>query len=200
MKTILTKLYQFDELNETAQNYAIEQYRNNNDFLGQYWQEENFESIKAVLNFFDWSIDDYSIEYWNANCSYVSISLNLDYAEEIANLSGIRLYKFLINNYVNKKTGSFNSVFDGKPDDGRCLFTGYCADGAVTQPIEEFLKRPTNITFEELMEECIYEGLKYIESDYHYQLSDEYIKDEIINNEMQFNAEGKELHEDILTA
>lgn len=199
MKTILTKLYRFDELSKTAQDYAIEQYREKNEYLGQHWQEDNFESIKAVLKFFDWSITNYSIEYWSAAHSYISISLNLDYAEEIANLSGVRLYKFLNNNYVNRRTGSFNSVFDGKPDNGRCLFTGYCADGSVTEPIEKFLKRPTDITFEELMEKCIYEGLKYIEDDYNHQLSDEYIKEEITDNGLQFNAEGVELDESILT-
>ena len=202
MKTINVNLYTFEELSQEAQKTAIENYKNDYcETIGTFWQDENFNSIKAVLTFFDVKLKNWSIDYWSAARSWIDWELNLDYDDEIKNLSGARLFKYLQNNYVDRRTGSFNSIFDGKPDNGRCLFTGYCADGDVIAPVIEFLERPTkNINFEDLINNIIYAGLKYIETDYDYQISDEAIKEEIINNDLYFNAEGREICPEALTA
>lgn len=193
MKTLEIKLYSFEELSEEAKNKAIENYKNDHcETLGTFWQEENFESIKAVLNFFDVKIKNWSIDYSSAGRSFIDWELNSDYDDDIKNLYGSRLYKYLQNNYIGRRTGSFNSVFDGKPDNGRCLFTGYCADCDLITPVVEFMERPIkNINFEDLINEIIYAGLKYIENDYDYQNSDESITEELINNDIYFNASGE---------
>lgn len=173
MRTVETSVYKFEELSDAAKSEAIENYRTTNEDLGRHWQDENFESIKAVLDFFDVEITNYSIDYSSAAGSYVSWSLNLDYDEEIKNLSGARLFKYIQNNYIGRVPGAYGHIFDGKPDEGRCIFTGYCADHSVIEPVINFLERPTkNISFEDLIDDIIYAGLKYMEQDYEAQMSD----------------------------
>ena len=197
MKTIKINLYRFEELSEEAKEKAIENYKNDNiETLGVSWQEENFESIKAVLNFFDVKIKNWSIDYSSAACSFIDWEFKSEYNEELKNLSGARLFKYILNNYIDKKTGSLNSVFDGKHDDGRCLFTGYCADGDIIAPIIEFLQKPTKyINFKDLISDVISAGLQYIENDYNYQNSDEAITEELLNSDFYFNASGKKFGE-----
>ena len=193
MKTLEIKLYSFEELTKEAKQKAIENYKNEHcETIGTFWQEDNFNSIKAVLNFFNVKIKNFEIDYSSAARSFIDWELNLDYDDDIKNLCGARLFKYIHNNYIGKKTGSFNSIFDGKPDDGRCLFTGYCADCDLIVPIIEFLQKPTKyINFEDLINDVIYAGLKYIENDYDYQNSDESIIEELLNNDFYFNASGK---------
>ena len=193
MKTLEIKLYSFDELTKDAKQKAIENYKNDHcETLGTFWQEENFESIKAVLNFFDVKIKNWSIDYSSAARSFIDWEFTSEYDEELKNLSGARLFKYIQNNYIGKKTGSFNSVFDGKHDEGRCLFTGYCADHDIISPIVEFLEKPTKyINFEDLINDVIYAGLQYIENEYNYQNSDEAITYELLNSDYYFNSSGK---------
>lgn len=200
METIKINLYKFEELTEEAKNKAIENYKNDNfETLGEYWQEENFNSFKAILTFFDVKIKDFEIDYSSAARSCIYWEFTSEYDEELKNLSGARLFKYIQNNYIGKKTGSFNSVFDGKHDKGRCLFTGYCADHATIYPIVEFLEKPTKyINFEYLINDVISAGLQYIENEYNYQNSDEAITDELLNSDFYFNASGKIINADEL--
>lgn len=191
MKTISLNLYTFQELSPEAQTAAIENYRNENDDLGTFWQNENFQSIKSVLDFFGWSVFDWSIDYSSAARSYIHANFTGD--ENIADLCGVRLWKYLQNNFVGKKTGSFDSIFDGQPDEGRCLFTGYCADHSIIDPVVKFLARPDKYTtFQDLMNYCIEAGLQYIESDYDSQMSDDYIRETLSDDdENKFTSDGE---------
>ena len=193
MRTLEINLYKFDELSDEAKEKAIKNYKNEYcEEIGTFWQEDNFNSIKAILNFFDVKIKNYEIDFSSAARSFINWEFTSEYNEEIKNLSGSRLYKYLQNNYVNRRTGSFNSVFDGKPDEGRCLFTGYCADHDIIYPVVEFLEKPTKyLNFKDLINNIIYAGLKYIENDFYYQNSDEAIIEEILNKDLYFNASGK---------
>ena len=193
MKTLEIKLYNFEELTKEAKQKAIENYKNDNfETLGEYWQEENFNSIKAILTFFDVKIKDFEIDYSSAARSCIYWEFKSEYTEELKNLFGARLFKYIQNNYIGKKTGSFNSVFDGKHDEGRCLFTGYCADHDIISPIVEFLEKPTKyINFEDLINNVISAGLQYIENEYNYQNSDEAITYELLNSDFYFNSSGK---------
>ena len=193
MKTLEIKLYSFDELSDEAKNKAIQNYKKEYcEEIGTFWQEENFNSIKAILNFFDVKIKYFEIDFSSAARSFINWEFTSDYSEELKNLSGSRLFKYILNNYIGKKTGSFDSVFDGKHDMGRCLFTGYYADHDIIYPVIEFLEKPTkSINFEDLINNVIYAGLNYIEKDYNYQNSDEAIIDDLLANNLYFNASGK---------
>ena len=193
MKTLEINLYKFDELSDEAKEKAIKNYKNKYcEEIGIFWQEDNFNSIKAILNFFDVKIKYFEIDFSSAARSFINWEFTSEYNEELKNLFGARLFKYISNNYIGKKTGSFNSVFDGKHDMGRCLFTGYCADHDIISPVIEFLEKPTKyINFEDLINNVIYAGFKYIENDYNYQNSDEAITEEILNKDLYFNASGK---------
>lgn len=186
MKTIEVKLYKFDELSEEAKQRVI------NDFLFSdrefFWGEEGLETIKQGLDFFGFSLGNYSIDFSSANRSYVHFSGSFDfYAEDF---SGVRLWKYLMKNYI------FESARHNKRGEsilrGNCPFTGYCLDENFLDPIRKFIERPTNISFKELMEKCVYEALKGIEQDYDYQNSEEFAIEEITNDDLDYLEDGSE--------
>src|SRR5690554_5862974 len=99
MKTIEVKLYQFAELSEEAKQQAIDDKRNsiNHDFI----MEEARETLNKFCNIF--SIQWDSIDYLNPG--YNSFKINID--DTIKELSGLRLAKYIWNNYKH-------DIFKGK--------------------------------------------------------------------------------------
>ena len=177
MKTIKINIYKFDELSETAKEKALNDYRNDFDF---FWTDEGFESIEKGLDYFDFSIHDYEIDYLDINRCFIKIDNNE--SQNIENIEYIRLYKYLVNNYL-----------DYKPEllKGNCPFTGYCVDESFLDPIRKFINKPYSINFRELMDECVYSALKDIVSDCEYQYSDEGIIETILANDYDFTEDGK---------
>lgn len=186
MKTVQINLYSFNELSEKAKKAAIENYLNSEHEL--FWCEENLRSIKEGLNFYGFSLDNrYNIDFSSASNSYAPIKSG--HNDDIENLQGVRLYKYLNNNYSIywcKYHKKYRNLLDGN-----CPFTGYCMDEDFLQPIKDFMKTPTNINFVELMEECVYSCLKAIQNDYEYQNSDEYIIEHFEANNYQFLESGE---------
>lgn len=185
MKTI--KIYQFDELSEKAQEKAIQDYI---DSEREYsWMDDNIESIKQGLTHFGFSMGNrYRIEYASANRSYVPIE---GHDDEVRELSGVRLWKYLTNNHLD-----YWCKYEKKRKpllEGNCPFTGYCVDENFLDPIRNFMKKPTDISFIELMEECVYEGLKAIEVDFDYQNSEEYATEELQNRGSDYFEDGREV-------
>lgn len=89
MKTIRTKVYQFNELTEKAKEVAINWYRNSNDD-GYLYSDEIIESVKAVCELFNLKTGR---EWSNIRTSHID--------DNIMELKGIRLYKYIVNNYWN---------------------------------------------------------------------------------------------------
>lgn len=87
MRTIRTKIYKFQELNKEAQQIAIERYRNNNlDFSFIYDDAE--KTVLAFNNAFNLS---------TGRNSWLEFTEN--YEDYILNLTGLRLRKYLLNNF-----------------------------------------------------------------------------------------------------
>jgi hypothetical protein len=88
MKTIEINLYKFEELNKEAKEAAIENYRSeNSDFEHIYYDAE--KTVKAFC-------DAFNVE--TGRNSWLDVSLN-HLEEYVLNLSGLRLRKYLINNF-----------------------------------------------------------------------------------------------------
>ena len=187
MKTIKINLFSFDELSNEAQQNAYENWLNTEREF--FWGEEAIGSIKHSLDHFGFDLYDYSIDYSCANQSSVSIRRLFDFPDEINNMTGIRLYKYIYNNYLfqpAKYNKSGNSILSGN-----CPFSGYYMDEVFLDEIRKFMDKPYNITFYDLMNNCIYNCLKEIEEDYEYQNSFNYFAEECEANEIEFTQDGK---------
>ena len=181
MKSITINLYSFDELSEDAKEKALQNHQQTHQM---HWFDEWCESIKKGLEFFDVFVRDYSITT-ESNRSYVYFEIH----ECIKNLTYVRLWKYLKNNY-----NTFRNQFSGKIQrtfEGNCPFTGFSGDEAFLDPFRKFLKHPDQTTFEDLLKDAIENCLNGIEEDYEYQLSEEFFKEECEANEHQFTANGE---------
>ena len=87
MRTIRTKVYQFSELSESAKESAINQYRNSG-YEYQYYYDEIIESVKAVCELFNLKTGR---EWTDIRTSHID--------DNILELKGVRLYKYIVNNY-----------------------------------------------------------------------------------------------------
>jgi hypothetical protein len=63
MRTVTIAVYQFDELNEDAQEKAIERVRNNTHDLYS-WHDEAKQSIEAFCSKFGVTLQNYQIDLW----------------------------------------------------------------------------------------------------------------------------------------
>jgi hypothetical protein len=212
MKTIELKLYSFSELSDEAKQNAIENYRSKG--YEPNWTQENTDTVKAFYNVFP-------IEQYGRDWTNFRINANHD---EINDFSGIRLAKYIWNNYKDQLfKGKYYSGFNGVQDkpirhkrlkvneiktgsnkgkfghyyhsaitlDNSCVLTGYSIDDDILQPVYEFLEKPDNTTFEELIQDCLNAWQKAVESDEEYQNSDEYIAEYFEANNYEFIEDGE---------
>lgn len=212
MKTIKIKLYSFDELSEEAKEVARDNYRTN--FQSYHWASENTDTLKAFEKIFPIRVKNYAVDSFNY---YVSIKFLGE--EDVENLSGVRLLSYLWNNYksdlykgayktvnisdkkVNhkrvrseyfEKTNRWHNAYHSAITlDNCCPLTGYCMDDEILAPIFTFMSKPDNITFAELMQDCVDAWGKACQKDYEWQESDEYIDEEIESNNYDFTEDGK---------
>lgn len=167
MKIKQVKCYELSELSEEAQEKAHENYLTSSNFE---WDsaEELKETLRAFENVFPVKIKDYSFDN---NYADVTWEMYLDWSE-VEEFTGIRLMKYLINNYYNylfkpKFIGSINGDHyvehkriksQREPyENGRryqpyysaiqktteCVLTGMCFDDGILEPVYKFLKNPT---------------------------------------------------------
>jgi hypothetical protein len=92
MKTICTNVYLFSELSESAQENAISQYRNNRNRGDDcsFYYDELKDSINAMC-------DVFGIKTGN---TYSDLRFGM-IDDNILHLSGVRLYKYIMNNYYS---------------------------------------------------------------------------------------------------
>lgn len=207
MRTETINIFYFDELSEEAKQKAIEKVRYSDMNLGQYDADEITDSVKKVLDLFNLKTGN---RYSDLRWQHIE--------SDILELSGIRLYKYLINNYgpdlfkpayvklLNReiKTRAFICK-KGKSSNGEiytqlfkkwkfnndCVLTGVCFDNDILQPVYDFLARPDkSTTFEDLFKGIESAIEKTYEDSEEYCNSDDYIKDIIENNEYEFYEDG----------
>lgn len=89
MKTIRIRIYKFNELTESAKSTVIERERENLDF--DYIYSDAYNTVKEFNRIFNVK---------EGNQSWLNFSLShID--DDILNLSGLRLHKYLINNFFS---------------------------------------------------------------------------------------------------
>jgi len=182
MKTI--EVYSVTELSDKARQFAFNGWLNGDtNFLPS---DEIIESIERGLEFFGFSLEDYSIDFSNANRSSFIIS-----EPEVSELFGVRLWKYINNHYL-----TYISKYDKETKntlDGDCPFTGVCYDECFLDPIRKFMKEPDNSSFSDLMESAVHSVLVCAEEEYDYMQSKEYFIEEAEVNEYTFLENGKQI-------
>jgi hypothetical protein len=190
MRTQEISIYKFSELPEDTQEKVIEHFREGDQ---NFWSKENEETLKAFEEFFPVKIKDW--EYGVRN--YINFTLTCD--ETIEPLTGVRLLKYILNNYGTRlfkpkylKHVKGKARYSRINKDTCCVLTGYCIDDDTLQPIYDFLKTPSNsVTLQDLMNDCLHAWVFACRRDYEHAYSDEAIKETIDANEYEFTEEGK---------
>jgi len=210
MRTIRTKIFKFDELNENAKQVAISNFRQTQDF--DYIWDEAHDTVKAFNEVFNLS---------EGTRSWMEYRTNFD--DDIENLKGFRLKKYIWNNFKNEIfTGKYYSKFVDTLKDGtkieksnefpigqrlvtrhsritlttNCPLTGVYYDLDILDPIYNFLdNKDDETTFSDLLDECFSSLKKSVEGEIEARETDEYVIEEIEDNEMEFTANGMKFHE-----
>lgn len=206
MRTIRIKLYKFNELSESAKEKAINDWRDKNNYDSSF--EEIEGSVKAVIKLF------------NLKTGRTWEDIRTSHIDDcILELKGVRLYKYLVNNYysdlfkpkyiksldgirkgkqfvfeVNKNyKGEFYTMILSKNFvSNSCTLTGVCFDMDILQPVYDFLEKPdANTTFEDLIRDIEGAISKCYRDTEEWINSDEYITETIEANDYEFTQDGK---------
>jgi len=208
MRTIRIKAYKFEKLSEDAKQAAIHNYRIKGHNDGNF--DEIKESVKAVCNVFNLKTG----REWS--------DLNTDSIEDqILELKGLRLVKYIWNNYKRdifkgkyygklvktEKDGTAIIVSKEHPAgmrhvkryskvflDNSCVLTGVCYDMDILDPIYNFLEKPdADTTFADLIQEMESAISKTFRDEEEWINSDEYISEMLEANDYEFTKDGKSI-------
>ena len=217
MRTIETKLFEFNELSDESKENALNEIRENHIFIGHIIDDAH-ETFLEFCKIFPvvWSNMDYEDSYRS------EFSINLE--DSILDLNGIRLQKYIWNNfkkylYKGKYYGCVendikynhprvksreltsagrlknwhNPYFSAITLDNSCVLTGVCYDDSILEPIYDFLNGTpnNNIDFDTLLNDCINSLLSDVQLEIDYRYSDKGIIDQILGNEYEFDENGK---------
>jgi len=198
MKTKTINLYSFEELSEGAKQKAIEELRPEEIF----WAEENRQSMETFADLFPVKVTN-----WSYGGRGEGVDFRMTCEDQIEELTGYKLAKYLWNNYSNvifkpKEywicNGTKNCVGINAKSRKSKLFkdlndslTGYYMDTVLLSPIADFMLKPDNRNFEEVLTDCFQAWIEACNQDVEYQNSDEAIIERIEANEYTFTEDGK---------
>lgn len=173
-RTIETTLYQFDELSESAKESARDWYRGDGD--AWIWASDWIASAQAFER-----IAPIKIRGWDIDRAEVSIEWSED--SDIAELSGLRAWKWLENN------NWFKWAKDNKA--GACTMTGYCGDCPFGDAIAAYADKPLGVPdLEQIFYEACQAWVYAARDDMEYCNSDESVDEHIRINEYEFTESG----------
>jgi hypothetical protein len=212
MKTKTITIYSVSELSEQAKENA---HSNWLDGFSYPWEADNRSVLDKFTDIFP--VSRIQFEYGGGGQDY--IGFNFTENEAIMELSGQRLATYIWNNYRNRLfKGKYHSVNSNVPVhhnrvtyttlrngnthnaygsaiflDNCCPLTGYCIDDNMLKPIYDFLDKPDDTTFLELMDKCLHAWLKACSDDYEGCQSMEYFIDECEANDYEFAEDGERM-------
>lgn len=169
-RTVEITLYQFDELDQRAQEMIISHWRNNDQF---HWQEEWRDSLDAFARIAPITIRDWSVGYRD---TYVTFDMN----DEIADLAGNDAAQWLIDH-------GWQKLSQGQD----CPFTGYCGDESLLDAIRTALANPAAISsLQSVFDDALQDWARAFEADVDYWHSEEAIREDIAASGYEFHANG----------
>ncbi|KGN81948.1 hypothetical protein HW49_03470 [Porphyromonadaceae bacterium COT-184 OH4590] len=190
-ETITFNVYQIHELTVEAKENAYNHWLNQFNYIWDYENRKTLEQFEQIFNIKanKWSYDTDS--YYYRFTSY--------YSKKEDNLKGIRLLKYLVNNYwtylfvpktiwnrsYKKKRNSRVFVTDD------CVLTGYYMDYEILRPLYDFMKAPDNTTLYGLMNKCLDNFFNACKDDMAYMVSEEAFEDDCLENNSEFLLNGE---------
>ena len=207
MRTITTTIYAFNELSDDAKKQAIKNYRNKG-YDNSFYFDEIISSVKKMVDLFNLKTGN---RYSDLRFSHID--------DDILQLSGVRLYKYILNNYGNDlfkpayiktiarkvywrqfaikhyetyKKEPRTSIYSRIKKHNDCVLTGVCYDNEILGPVYQFLKKPDQkTTFEDLLNDIESAISKTFNDCEEWINSDEFITDTIEANDYEFTEDGE---------
>lgn len=176
---------QFSELSDRAKERARDWYRSCMD-CDDWNSTEWLASINAFADHYGFSISDYQIgagQGCHIDCDFSRLE------DDVRELSGVRLWKYLGNQCGTPQQDGHEFILSAA--DGSCPFTGTYTDCPAFDTLREFVQRPDNRQFDQLMQECMETVLAAIREEVEYRYSDEAIDESIESNEYKFTEDGE---------
>jgi hypothetical protein len=213
MRTECKTIYSINELSDEAKEKALQRYCEKHE----YRYDEVMATLNKGLEVLGFQVINYRIDCSSANQSWVRYNfIQNRYGEEINELTGQRLYAYLVGiswEFVKTRVYSLHAngkkkscYFSYKYDKctkkrfsrilkidtiDNCPLTGVWSDNDFLDPIVEFLKKPdTTTTFGDIVENCVHSLFVAMEKDYESELTMEYFVDCAEANEYEFYEDG----------
>lgn len=212
MRTKKIKIHRFSELKKSVREKVMEEYLELEHETFDWIIQDAHNSFEKFANIF--SVENYRIDY----CETYRNEYKINLEDDIKQLSGIRLCGYIWNNYRKQLfKGKYYSVESGKVIhhnrvkstklsngkifnayysaielDNSCVLTGVCYDQDLLDPIYKFLEKPSNTTFEELINECIESLCKSVRDEIEGNSKEEAIAEYFDANDHEFLADGRE--------
>lgn len=192
MKTVTINLFEFDELSEEAKRIAVRHFQED-DTLDESVHSDSMQSLNAFNELFKIQLIN-----WHPNGLYKP-GYRLLEDDQILDLSGRRLQKYLWNNYGEIYKGKFYYRFGRSRHSrilihgaGSCPFTGCVYDDVVLNPVYDFINaRNPEGNFRQLIDACLNLLSATVESETEYIYSKEGIEELIGNGEYWFTEIGR---------
>ena len=161
-KTVSHTIYTFTELSDQARERVLKNKRDDYAQHDYFWWDDAFASLKAFCGEFNVNIKDYGVGAYTH--SYVHTDMDNDNST-----------------FRNKKLASYARDY---------MPTGYCADCPLWETFHDVWKQTGNpkIAFTHAVDAWI----KDVKTDMEYQTSDEYIIEDLKNNDNYYYADGRD--------
>jgi hypothetical protein len=208
MREISKTVYRINELSEKAQEKAYYDWCCHDCYP---WASENEKSLKEFEKYFPVEIRGWEYDEWNHHVKW-----SFTGEEEIEELEGFRLAKYLYNNYFRVLyKGKYYSLWSkrdtnphyregGHAPKGKlkyryskvmfektCTLTGFHMDWSLLEPIWSFIDKPVpGVTFYDLMEDCLYKWGKDCSEDFRANTSMEAFIETSEINDWEYYEDG----------
>jgi hypothetical protein len=193
MKEVAIKVYDFNELSDKAKERA------HSDWLNDF-DDVDIGDNQATLDAFE-KIFPIKIKNWEYGYNRF-INWTFTGEDEIADLCDIRLLAYLHNHYFDdlwkgqyyfsKINPGYDTRYSKIIKQNCCVLTGYYIDQDILDPIYKFMQKPyMDVTFKDVLDDCLHAWLKACETSYEYQQTEEYFKDICEANDYTFLDNGK---------
>ena len=187
------KIYTFEELSEKAKQKAIEWYKQATDYF--IFSDELEESLKAITDATNCKYKLYSYDGVT-----VDITLKSKEDDEVLNLTGVRAYKYIYNNYIKPyRKGKYlkhykgNAIYSKVSFNYDCVFTGVCYDFVLFDVFNKFtnlVRKNKNINVIDFIDLLAEKYGEYWSNSNEYELSDDFITEELTTNNYEFLEDG----------
>lgn len=161
MRTIEQKLYTIKELDEKAQQNAL-----NNMDIELFWCDEWMESLKVFCDKYDIELCD-----WSYDIDGVIIKYNVEYLEHGL---GFMVDEKYFEDITNES----------------CPFTGYIGDEALIDPIRKLQETGSKKRID-VLKECLESWKEQFYQDIEHQQTDKYKIEHLEVNEVEFYEDGE---------